>query len=312
MNQNQSNYSHQSVLLNESIAALNIVQNGIYVDATFGRGGHSRAILEKLNNTGKLICFDVDKDALDYYHKHFLQYKNCIFINSNFKNIKQLLLDLNIDKVDGIIFDLGVSSPMFDNASRGFSYKYDANLDMRMDQNLKISAYDIVNQYSISQLNRVFKEYGDIKNPMPISCAIAEYRNKKPINTTLELIEIIRKKTPIKMQFKNKHFARTYFQALRIEVNDEINNLKIALNDSVMLLNKNARIVTISFHSLEEKTIKNVYHNYLKNALPNEIPINNEKHFKLINLKFKKASNDELLKNNRSRSAVLKVIERVK
>lgn len=305
-------YSHISVRKNESIEALKIKKNGIYVDCTFGRGGHSLMILEQLSNEGHLYCFDQDHEAEQYFNKHFLDKKNCTFIKANFKDIKFELEKRNIFKVDGILYDLGVSSPMFDNPERGFSYKNDARLDMRMDNSQTKDAHFIINNYSKQQLINVFKDYGEIYNCGPVVDLICEKRSIKPIDTTIELVEIIRQKTPIKLQYQKKHFARTYFQALRIEVNNELDVLKKSLEDSLDLLNISGRIVVISFHSLEEKVVKNTFMEALnKNNLPKEIPINNQSDFKLIKIKHK-PSKEEVEENHRSRSAFLKVIERIK
>lgn len=304
----ENDFKHITVRLEDAIEALNIKKDGIYVDCTFGRGGHSSLILQKLE-TGKLFCFDQDDEAKKFFYDNFKN-KNCFFINSNFKNLKEELNKKNINYVDGFLFDLGVSSPMFDNPERGFSYKYDGPLDMRMNQNQKLTAYDVINFYPKEKLIDIFKKYGDIYNSKHVVDNICKFRKEKPISTTLELVEIIRQKTPIKLQYEKKHFARKYFQAIRIEVNDEINVLSQALNDALLMLNKKGRIVTISFHSLEEKMIKEIINlNNSKNILPKEIPINNTKEFNIIKIK-RRANEEELKENRRSRSSFLKVVER--
>lgn len=306
----KSNF-HTPVMLSESINLLNIKKNKIFVDCTFGRGGHSLEILNKLDNTGFLYCFDKDVSAEKYFKDNFFNFKNCKMIKSDFRFLKSKLNDLNIYKVDGFLFDLGVSSPMLDNASRGFSYKLNSRLDMRMDTNQKLDAHFIINNYEKKELIRIFKDYGEIKNSYLVVENIIKKRKIKPINTTLELVEIIREKTPIKFQFLKKHFARLYFQALRIEVNDEINALKNALKNALEMLNINGRIVTISFHSLEEKTIKEIYNQkILEMSMPKEIPILSKTNFKIINTN-KNATKEEINKNIRSRSSQIKVIERV-
>lgn len=310
MNNTNSN-KHISVRLLDAIESLNIKKDKIYVDCTFGRGGHSLEILKQLSSKGKLFVFDLDRDARKYYDLNFSEYKNCFFIQDNFKNLKERLNELNIERVDGFLFDFGVSSPMLDNADRGFSFKLDAKLDMRMNQNQELSAYEVVNNYSKEKLIDIFRRYGEIKNPFLVVDEIIKYRSNKPIETTLELVEIIRKKTPIRIQKEKKHFARTYFQAIRIEVNDELNSIKKALKDALDMLNINGRIVTISFHSLEEKEIKNVYRSVLETKFPKEIPINNSFDFKIVKIKPRKASELELENNNRTRSSILKVIERI-
>ncbi len=309
--EDKNKFNHISVRLEDSINSLNIRKDKIYVDCTFGRGGHSKQILNKLENTGHLYCFDQDEEAHKYFEENFKDYKNVTLIKSNFKNIKEELAKLSVFKVDGILFDLGVSSPMFDDASRGFSYKLDGKLDMRMNQNQTLSAYEVINNYSEQQLTSMFKKYGEIYDSYAVVKNICNKRKIKHIETTLELVEIIREKTPIKFQYEKKHFARKYFQAIRIEVNDEINVLNKALKDSLNLLEHEGRIVTISFHSLEEKSIKNVYYEALhKNDLPKEIPINTVSDFKIIKVK-QKTNNKEIENNNRARSAYLKIIERV-
>lgn len=307
----KNDFNHISVRLEDSIEALNIKENQIYVDCTFGRGGHSKKILEKLNNTGHLYCFDQDLEAQNYFEKNFKQYKNCTLIKSNFVNIKSELKKLNINNVDGILFDLGVSSPMFDNPDRGFSFRFNSKLDMRMNQESKLSAYDVINSYSKEQLNLIFKKYGEISQPQYVVNAILKAREIKAIETTFELIEIIKNNIPKKMLFQKKHFATTYFQAIRIEVNDELNILKKSLEDALSILNINGRIVTISFHSLEEKIIKTVYYETMhQKNLPKEIPINNINNFKIIKIN-KKVNDEELKNNNRARSSYLKIIERI-
>ncbi|BAC44115.1 16S rRNA (cytosine(1402)-N(4))-methyltransferase RsmH [Malacoplasma penetrans] len=310
MNNINSN-KHISVRLEDAVDSLNIQKDKIYVDCTFGRGGHSFEILKRLSSKGKLFVFDLDLDAKKYFDNNFSKFKNCFFIQDNFKNLKENLAKFDISKVDGFLFDFGVSSPMLDNANRGFSFKLDARLDMRMNQNQELSAYEVINNYSKEKLIQIFWKYGEIRNPVPVVDEIIKYRSNKPIETTLELVDIIRKRTPIKIQREKKHFARTYFQAIRIEVNDELNSIRKALSDALNMLSKNGRIVTISFHSLEEKEIKNTYKDVLESKIPKEVPINNSFDFKIIKIKPKRASSSELEENNRTRSSFLKVIERV-
>lgn len=310
MNNINSN-KHISVRLEDAVDSLNINKDKIYVDCTFGRGGHSLEILKRLSSKGKLFVFDLDLDAKKYFDNNFSKFKNCFFIQDNFRNLKDRLAEFNISKVDGFLFDFGVSSPMLDNANRGFSFKQDAKLDMRMNQNQELSAYEVINNYSKEKLIQIFWKYGEIRNPVPVVDEIVKYRSNKPIETTLELVEIIRKRTPIKIQREKKHFARTYFQAIRIEVNDELNSIKKALTDALNMLSKNGRIVTISFHSLEEREVKNIYKDVLESKIPKEVPINNSFDFKIIKIKPKRASSSELEENNRTRSSFLKVIERV-
>lgn len=311
MNEKINNFKHVTVRLEDAVDCLNVKENNIYVDCTFGRGGHSLEILKRLNNTGKLFVFDTDSEAEEFFNKNFKNYKNIYFIKSNFRNIKDRLNSFGVSKVDGILYDFGVSSPMFDNPERGFTYRKDGLLDMRMNQEQELTAFNVINFYSKEKLLKLFKEYGDIKFPNLVVDEIIKQRTIKPIKTTLQLVDIIKSKTPVKLQYAKKHFARTYFQAIRIEVNDELNAIKESLVDALEILNQEGRIVTISFHSLEERIVKNIYRNVLENKIPKEIPINNFSNFKIIKLKSKKASLEELEQNSRTRSSILKVIEKV-
>ena len=311
MNEKINNFKHVTVRLEDAVDCLNVKENNIYVDCTFGRGGHSLEILKRLNNTGKLFVFDTDSEAEEFFNKNFKNYKNIYFIKSNFRNIKDRLNSFGVSKVDGILYDFGVSSPMFDNPERGFTYRKEGLLDMRMNQEQELTAFNVINFYSKEKLLKLFKEYGDIKFPNLVVDEIIKQRTIKPIKTTLQLVDIIKSKTPVKLQYAKKHFARTYFQAIRIEVNDELNAIKESLVDALEILNQEGRIVTISFHSLEERIVKNIYRNVLENKIPKEIPINNFSNFKIIKLKSKKASLEELEQNSRTRSSILKVIEKV-
>ena len=303
---------HISVLLNESIENLNIKEDGIYVDATLGYAGHSSQILNRIAR-GCLFAFDQDGEAIEYSTKILDQINdNYEIINSNFVNIKDELNKRNIKAVDGILFDLGVSSPQLDEAERGFSFHNDARLDMRMNQNQELSAYEVVNNYSKEDLIRIFYEYGEEKFSKSIAEAIVKYRENKPIETTLELTEIIKNSVPEKYR-RLHHPARKVFQAIRIEVNDELNVLEKALNDSLELLNPGGRLCVITFHSLEDKIVKNKFkevtkENELYKGMPN-IPDEYKAKYKLIG-KFK-PTKEELENNNRSRSAILRVIERI-
>lgn len=307
---------HISVLKLETIDALNIKPNGTYVDLTLGRGGHSKEILKRLP-CGHLFAFDKDKEAIEESKENLKEFDNVTFIHDDFRNFKQNLLERGISKVDGILFDLGVSSPQFDDAERGFSYRENARLDMRMNQEQSLDAYKIVNTYSLQELTRVFREYGEDKYSHQIAKKIVQIREEKPIETTFDLVEIIKKVKPQKELNKKGHPAKQIFQALRIEVNDELGALKVALNDALEMLNVGGRIAAISFHSLEDRIIKNAFNNVAKIegnrhfvfSLPNE---ENEPKFKLINNKVIIASDEELENNPRSASAKLRVIERRK
>ena len=303
---------HISVLLNECIENLNIKEDGIYVDATLGYAGHSSQILKRIAR-GCLFAFDQDGEAIEYSTKILDQINdNYEIINSNFVNIKEELKKRNIKGVDGILFDLGVSSPQLDVVDRGFSFHNDAKLDMRMNQKQELSAYEVVNTYPKEKLIKIFYEYGEEKFSKSIAEAICKYRETKPIETTLELTEIIKSSVPEKYR-RLHHPARKVFQAIRIEVNDELNVLEKALNDSLELLNPGGRICVITFHSLEDRIVKNIFkeatkENELYKGMPN-IPDEYKAKYKLIG-KYK-PTKEELENNNRSRSAILRVIERI-
>lgn len=304
---------HISVLLNESIDNLNIKEDGIYVDCTLGYAGHSSQILKRITR-GCLFAFDQDGEAITYSRKILDQINNNYeIINSNFVNIKSELNKRNITKVDGILFDLGVSSPQLDEVERGFSFHNDAKLDMRMNQNQDLSAYEVVNNYSESDLTKIFYEYGEEKYAKSIAHGIVEARSSKKIETTLELVEIIKNNVPEKYK-RDHHPARKVFQAIRIEVNDELNVLQKALDDAIDLLNVGGRLCVITFHSLEDRIVKNTFKKYSEvdkvyKGLP-FIPEDKQAKVKLIG-KFK-PSKEELDENNRSRSSILRVIEKVK
>ena len=307
---------HKSVLLKEAIEGLNIKEDGIYVDATLGRAGHSSEILKRLKN-GKLYCFDQDKEAIDYSFKKLASISsNFEIIYSNFKNMKEELNKRDVEKADGILFDLGVSSPQFDEDYRGFSYRFDAPLDMRMNQENPLTAKKIVNTYPLEKLVNVFKEYGEEKYSYSIAKTIVKAREVKEIETTFELVDLIKKSLPKKELFKDKHPAKKVFQALRIEVNDELEVLKIALNDSINLLNKDGRIVVITFHSLEDRIVKNVFKevSFIKGDRKNDYLLPNEikkAEFELVNKKVITPSESEIEENRRSKSAKLRILKKL-
>jgi len=304
---------HKTVLLNEAIDNLNIKEDGIYVDATLGFGGHSGLILKRIKR-GFLFAFDQDDMAIEYSQKKLKEIgTNYEIIKSNFANLKEELNKRNINRIDGIVFDLGVSSPQLDIAERGFSYHNDAPLDMRMDTSKSFSAYNVVNEYSYEELVRVLRDYGEEKYASSIAKNIVKERDNKPINTTLELVEIIKKSMPFKAM-RDSHPARKTFQAIRIEVNNELEVLKIALEDAISMLNVKGRISVITFHSLEDRIVKEIFNKYSKvdnnlSGLP-FIPDELEPKYKLIaNIT---PSKEELKENNRARSSRLRVIERIK
>ena len=301
---------HESVLLTESINYLNLNDKSIIVDCTLGYGGHSSQILKQIPN-GYLYAFDQDKEAIKSADQRLKAIRdNYEIINTNFVNIKEEITK-RIEHVDGILFDLGVSSPQLDEASRGFSFHKDAPLDMRMNRDQKLSAYDVVNTYSLEQLIKIFKEYGEEKYSSSIAKGIIKARENKDIKTTLELSEIIKANVPEKYR-KKGHPARKVFQAIRIEVNDELNVFEKALRDALDLIKIGGRICVITFHSLEDRICKGVFNEV--SSIPKElqnlpiIPDEYKPKYKLIaNIK---PSDEEIEKNNRSRSARLRVIER--
>ena len=306
---------HISVLLNESISSLNLKENSIIVDATLGYGGHSSSILDRIKK-GYLFAFDQDSEAIRHSTDRLSKIgTNFTIIKSNFKNMKEELNKRNIYKVDGVLFDLGVSSPQLDEKERGFSFHEDAPLDMRMDREQKLTAYDVVNTYSKEELSKIFFKYGEDKFSNNIAKKIVEYRSTKPIETTLELVEII--KTAVPMQFRiDKHPARQIFQAIRIEVNHELDVIEPAINQALEMLNVGGRVAVITFHSLEDRLVKNIFREKCKideklKGLPN-IPEEYLPDFRLVENKAIVPSEEELKRNPRARSSKLRVIERIK
>ena len=305
---------HKSVLLEESIENLNIKNGGVYVDATLGFGGHSSEILKR-NKKGKLFCFDQDEYACNY-SRDFLSKigDNFEIINTNFINLKEELSKRNIDKIDGILFDLGVSSVQLDDKERGFSFHNDAKLDMRMNKNQKLSAYDVVNDYTYEKLVDIFYKYGEEKYSVSIAKNIVKYRETKKIETTLELVDIIKNSVPEKAK-RESHPARRVFQAIRIEVNNELEVLSDALVQAIDLLNVNGRICVITFHSLEDKIVKNTFKKYsevdnMVKSLP-FIPLEYLPTLKIIG-KSITPSEKELKENNRARSSRLRVAVKIR
>ena len=306
---------HISVLLEESISSLNLNDSSIIVDCTLGYGGHSSNILARIKR-GYLFAFDQDSEAI----RHSTNRLNAIgtnftIIKSNFVNLKQELENREVTEVDGILFDLGVSSPQLDDASRGFSYHEDAKLDMRMNRENPLSAYEVVNNYSKEDLARIFKKYGEDKFSNNIAKKIVEYRAQKPIETTLELVDIIKSAVPMKFR-KDKHPARQIFQAIRIEVNHELDVLEPAIEQALSLVKVGGRVAVITFHSLEDRIIKQIFKEKCMiddkvKGLPN-IPDEYLPDFKLVVNKAILPSKEELANNNRARSAKLRVIERIK
>lgn len=303
--------THESVLLEDSISSLSIKSDGCYVDMTLGRGGHSDLILKALGPKGRLIGLDQDETAISFCKTKFSSDPRITIVKNNFVHIRSVLQDMNINAVDGILMDLGVSSPQLDNPERGFSYHSDGPLDMRMDQHQKLTAQFIVNTYSIEELNKVFRNYGEIKQPLSVSKAIVNYRTKvKPITSTLELVEIIKAAILKRDLLSSKHYARRYFQALRIAVNDELNILKQTIELAAHCLKKDGRLAIITFHSLEDKIVIKSFSELSQNKLPKEVPLNNDlgQEFKIVNIRPITPSPEELLKNRRARSSKLRVL----
>lgn len=306
---------HISVLLEESISALNLKEDSVVVDCTLGYGGHSSYILQRIKR-GKLFAFDQDSEAIRHSTSRLSAIgTNFTIIKSNFVNLQEKLAEQDITKVDSILFDLGVSSPQLDEKERGFSYHEDARLDMRMNRENKLSAYEVVNNYSKEELADIFYKYGEDKFSRNIAKKIVEYREQKPIETTLELVEIIKSAVPMKFR-KDKHPARQIFQAIRIEVNHELDVLEPALEQALSLIKVGGRVAVITFHSLEDRIVKKYFNEKCKiddrvKGLP-EIPEEFQKEFKLVVNKAILPSKEELINNPRARSAKLRVIERVK
>lgn len=308
-------FDHVTVLLNEAVAGLKIKEDGIYVDCTLGGAGHSCAILKGLT-TGHLYCFDQDQTAITAAKERLSKISNNFtIIYSNFVNIKEKLNELGVEKVDGILFDLGVSSPQFDVGARGFSYNHDARLDMRMDTNNPIDAYTIVNNWPYEKIVEILFKYADEKFAKRIARKIEQTRQDKPIETTFELVELIKEAIPAPARRKGGHPAKRTFQALRIAVNDELNVFDRALKEALELLNSQGRIAVITFHSLEDKICKYTYNEVTRmKDVPPGLPVIPDyllPQFKLVNKKPIIASDEELAANHRAHSAKLRIIERM-
>ena len=306
---------HKSVLLEESIESLHLQPTSKVVDMTLGFAGHSSQILKRINQ-GYLFAFDQDEEAIASSYQKLKQIgDNFEIIDSNFANVKEELAKRNIDKVDAILYDLGVSSPQLDEDYRGFSYRFDAPLDMRMDKDNPLTAKIIVNTYQEQDLRRIFTNYGESKFASSIARNIIKHRNQQPIETTLELVEIIKEATPMKERIK-KHPAKQIFQALRIEVNHELEVLEASIQQALELIDINGYIAVITFHSLEDRFIKKTFQKVteiyaISKGMPN-IPLDKQPDFKLITKKGIKPSEEELATNHRAHSATLRVIQRIK
>lgn len=309
-------FEHKSVLLNETVDSLNIKEDGIYVDGTLGGAGHASLVCSKLRD-GKLIGIDQDKDAIAVASERLDKFgkDKFVIVRDNYCNIKSVLENLDIKKVDGIYLDLGVSSYQLDTASRGFTYRVDAPLDMRMDDRKEETAGDIVNNYSESELFRVIRDYGEDRFAKNIAKHIVKYRQNKRIETTGELTEIIRGAIPMKIQLTGGHPAKRTFQALRIELNEELKVLEDSIDVMIDLLNTGGRLSIISFHSLEDRIVKNIFRrNENPCTCPKNFPLcvcGNTSKGKVVTRKAILPSEEEILYNSRSKSAKLRVFEKI-
>lgn len=310
-------FNHETVLLREATEGLDIKPDGIYVDCTLGGAGHAALILEQLSDEGHLYAFDQDSTAIEHAKillKDQVTKKKITFIQSNFRYLKESLNELSISKVDGILYDLGVSSPQLDNAERGFSYHQDAVLDMRMNRDQELSAHDVVNKWEYSDLVRIFFRYGEEKFSKQIARKIEAHREAQPINTTQELVNIIKESIPAPARRKGGHPAKRVFQAIRIAVNDELTSVEESLEQAVGLLTLEGRISVITFHSLEDRIVKQIFREYSKLPdVPRGLPVMpdfKKPALKLVNRKPILPSEEELEHNNRSRSAKLRIAEK--
>ena len=307
-------FNHKSVLLNEVIESLNIKADGYYVDGTLGGGGHALEVVKRLGS-GKLIGIDRDADAVKAATQRLIDYSNnVIIIRDNYVNIENILKKENIDKVDGIYIDLGVSSYQLDTAERGFTYRFDAPLDMRMDDRNELKASDIVNDYSESELFHIIRDYGEDRFAKNIAKHIVEYRNKKRIETTFELVDIIKASIPMKIQVTGGHPAKRTFQAIRIELNKELEVLTDSLNVMIDLLKPGGRLSVITFHSLEDRIVKQAFKKAESPCVcPKKFPVcvcGNKSKGRVITRKAILPSEEELEENSRSKSAKLRVFEK--
>ena len=308
------NFEHKPVLLNEVITGLDIKPSGVYVDCTVGGGGHSFEIAKRMAN-GHLYAFDRDEEAIKASKERLKEFDNVTFIHDNYKNAKEDLDNLGVAGVDGVLIDLGVSSPQLDHGERGFSFLHEGRLDMRMDRRQKLSAYEVVNTYPREKLVEILYKYGEESNAKNIVQKIIEAREKSPIETTMELKNIVESAFPKKVIYGKGGVSKQTFQAIRIEVNGELDGLEQALQNLVDLLGKGGRMAVISFHSLEDRIVKNLFKNLSTDCIcPPKTPVCICRHkasVKLINKKPITASKEELEFNPRSSSAKLRIIEKL-
>lgn len=311
-------FKHVTVLLHEAVKGLNIHPDGTYVDATLGGGGHSSLIASKLTG-GHLYSFDQDQTAIDYNRQHLrdeIAVGKVVLVKDNFRNLTAALAKQGVKSIDGIVYDLGVSSPQFDNADRGFSYKYDAPLDMRMNQEQSLSAKTVVNEWPYAKLVKILSRYGEEHFSKSIARAIERHRQKQPIETTGELVEIIKEAIPAAARRHGGHPAKKSFQAIRVAVNDELGALEESLEQAFNMLSVGGRISVITFQSLEDRLVKTMFKEQssipeLPPGLP-VIPAGMKPKFKLINKKPIMPSEQELQGNHRSHSAKLRIIEKIR
>ena len=309
-------YTHRSVLLDECIEGLNIKPDGIYLDGTLGRAGHSREIAKRLT-TGRLICVDRDDAALEAAKTRLADWMDRVtLVHSNFDKVSDILDDLGLKGIDGMLFDLGVSSPQLDDGSRGFSYMADAPLDMRMDRSEGLTAADVVNGYDQNELRRIFLQYGEERYAPLIAAAIVRRRSEKPIETTLELVDIIKSAMPGKALREKQHPAKRSFQAIRIAVNDELASVERMIRGAVPKLNKGGRLAVITFHSLEDRIVKTGMAEFAKGCTcPPDFPVcvcGKTPDVKLVSRKPILPTDQEVEENPRARSAKLRVAEKLK
>lgn len=312
-------FKHVTVLLKEAVAGLNVQPTGTYVDATLGGGGHTQAILQQLVD-GHLYSFDQDQTAIDYNEKHLktaIEQQKLTLVEDNFRNIKTELNSYNVKRVNGILYDLGVSSPQFDDAKRGFSYQHDAPLDMRMNQEQKLSAMEVVNEWPYERLVKILYRYGEEKFAKSIARKIEQRRKIAPIKTTFELVDVIKEGIPAAARRHGGHPAKKSFQAIRIAVNDELGALEESLEQALDLLDVGGRISVITFQSLEDRLVKTMFREKtsLSGDVPQGLPVipaGMEPDFKLINKKPIVASDEELVANHRAHSAKLRIIEKIR
>lgn len=313
---NEIIFSHRSVLLNECIDALNIKPDGVYVDGTAGGGGHSFEIARRLGKTGKLISVDQDEDAVRAAENKLSCYGEKVkVVRNNFSNLSDICKELDIEKIDGLLLDLGVSSYQLDTAERGFSYMSDAPLDMRMDKRSSLDAWQVVNRYSEAELKRIIYEYGEERFAGKIAAKIVNTRQQKTIDTTGELVQVIRCAMPAAIREGGSHPAKRTFQAIRIEVNKELNVIAPAVRSAVELLNGGGRIAIITFHSLEDRIVKQEFIKYAKGCTcPKDFPVcicGNRPKLRIITGKPILPGVEELEENHRSHSAKLRVAEKI-